>query len=647
MIEGEAGIGKTALAEELLERVRATGAPAAARCYEEEQGLPYGPVADALRAVWQKDPSWTQEVAPHWLTEASRLVPQLGGAPRREERGDAPAAQSRFLEGVARCLAACCGSRPGGVLFLDDVHWADAGTVDALTFLFRRVEAPLCLLVTWRTEDVPPQDRLRRLLGEAEREQRGRSVALGRLTRADVAQLVQSTAPAASAMDPNMVDRLHEETEGVPYFIVEYLATIRAESAAPWEVPRTVRELVLVRVGASSELARQVLAAAAVIGRAFDFDTVREASGRTEEETVSALEELGRRALVTESAAEHGAPAYDFVHEKVRSVVYEETSLARRRILHKRVAEALTAGPSGAGEPALVAHHLRLAGLEPEAAEQFRLAGERAASFYANDEAREHFSTALALHHADAAALHEAIGDLDTLAGAYGDALTRYETAAALGNAERLAGIEHKLAEVHGRLGDWGAADSHLAAALAALGPGDAGAGAHVLADRSLVADRMGRADLARDLAQQALAGAEAAHDFGAVAQAHNILGILDKRDGDLDSALVHLKESLSVAEELADPGAKVAALNNLSSAMAARGDAATALQLAETALSLSRRRGDRHREAALHNNVADLLHAMGRSDDAMDHLKAAAAILAEVGEPGVMHPEVWKLVEW
>ncbi len=90
-----------------------------------------------------------------------------------------------------------------------------------------------------------------------------------------------------------------------------------------------------------------------------------------------------------------------------------------------------------------------------------------------------------------------------------------------------------------------------------------------------------------------------------------------------------------------------MAALNNLALALGSRGETGEALNVAETALELCAKLGDRHREAALHNNLADLLHAAGREEESMAHLREAVAIFAEVGEPGEMQPEIWKLVEW
>jgi tetratricopeptide (TPR) repeat protein len=90
-----------------------------------------------------------------------------------------------------------------------------------------------------------------------------------------------------------------------------------------------------------------------------------------------------------------------------------------------------------------------------------------------------------------------------------------------------------------------------------------------------------------------------------------------------------------------------VTALNSVALAHGQAGQVDRAIGYLEVALELRSRQGDRHREAALHNNLADLLHADGRREEAMAHLKHAVAIFAEVGEPGTLEPEIWKLVAW
>ena len=210
-----------------------------------------------------------------------------------------------------------------------------------------------------------------------------------------------------------------------------------------------------------------------------------------------------------------------------------------------------------------------------------------------------------------------------------------------------MAGVEHKIGNVYERRGEWDQAESHLEAALAAIGS-SAGERARVYADWSLAAYHRGRVDQAMNLAQQTLAQAEAVHDIHALAQAHNILGILTSKQQKLEEAQHHLERSLALAGELDDLSVRVAALNNLALVCRSSGAIERAIELTEEALALCVSQGDRHREAALQNNLADLFHAAGDSEAAMSHLKQSVSIYAEIGvEAGAYRPEIWKLVEW
>jgi len=447
-----------------------------------------------------------------------------------------------------------------------------------------------------------------------------------------------------------------DETEGLPLFLTEYLAAAaEGELAAgdeAWALPGGVRDLLLGRLRTVGETAGQVLTAAAVVGRSFDFDTVRAASGRGEEETLAALEELASRRLIREVGTASGeGPTYDFDHDKLRTLVYEETSLARKRLLHGRIAAALAGHLRGREAGPLlgqIARHHRLAGQDAEAAEYSRLAGDQARGLHANSDAIAHYEEALALGHPDAAALHEAVGDLRTRLGEYGAALASYEAAAASGGPEATAVIEHKIGGVHARRGERDLARSHYESALEALEEsGNSGELARLYADLSLLYHGQDEPERATEFAGRALALAEGTGDTRAQAQAHNMLGILAGRAGEKELVLSHLEESLALAEALGDPEARVAALNNLALARGADGETTEAIGLAEAALDLCVTLGDRHREAALHNNLADLLHTADREEESMAHLKRAVEIFAEIGEGDELQPEIWKLVEW
>ncbi|MBI3977827.1 MAG: AAA family ATPase [Chloroflexi bacterium] len=679
ILEGEAGIGKTRLAEAFAADAQAGGAVAiTARCYEGETSLALGPFIVGLRARLRAafgrpdGPSRLEQVPLDWLSETARLLPELAGL--RPDLPPAPplvspGAQTRFFEGISQVLLAVSEGTAPGVLFVDDLHWADAASLDLLTYLVRRLHGrPLCILATWRSELVPAGHRLRTLLSDAQRARMATVLSLPRLSESAVAELVQSVAPATpsssarqaeQAVAGELTKRLYQETEGLPFFLVEYLTAMardtQAVGRADWSLPGGVRDLLRARLAAVGQTASQLLSAAAVIGRSFDFDTLREASGRSEEETVAALEELIGQGLVHEVRGMESGQAltYDFGHEKLRALAYDETSLARRRLLHRRVAESLAGRTRGQRQIGVlagqIAHHYQLAGQTAQAADYFKLAGEHARTLFANAEALAHFRAALALGHADTAALHQAIGDVQTLLGEYAGAVASYETAAALGDSDTLAAVKHKLSLVHHRRGAWDLAESHFQAATAALGEtGRPGERAGLYADWSLTVHHRGQTGRARDLARQALALAEAAGETRALARAHNILGLLAGSQNDLAEACRHLERSLALVETLSDPSLRVAVLNNLALARRAGGDVEQALSLMRAALALCASLGDRHHEAALHNNLADLLHAAGQPEVAMAHLKQAVAIYAEIGvEAGAVQPEIWKLAEW
>jgi DNA-binding SARP family transcriptional activator len=233
----------------------------------------------------------------------------------------------------------------------------------------------------------------------------------------------------------------------------------------------------------------------------------------------------------------------------------------------------------------------------------------------------------------------EAVGDVHTLHGDYRRAIESYETAAAKAPAAARAGIQHKLAQVHHRRGDWANAERHYAAAHKASG---GGAKARILADWSLAAHRSGDGARAKRLASEALGLAERSKDKRALAQAHNILGVLGA-----SGARTHLETSVALARELGDRDAHAAALNNLALALRESGELDRARELTEEALAECEALGDRHRTAALHNNLADVLRAQGRKEESMRHLKRAVRLFSEIGEASASEPEVWKLVGW
>ncbi|HLW94608.1 MAG TPA: AAA family ATPase [Solirubrobacteraceae bacterium] len=606
VIEGESGVGKTRLAAEALAEISdRDGVVLAARPHPGEQALAYGVTASLLRAAIGGEHAAVEDAM---RADAARLLPELGEAATGSL--DEPGARLRFLEAVSAVVIDSFDGAPG-VIWIDDLHWCDPASLEALSYLARRIATEPLLLLCARRTDEPDPDRLHARFAAL-----GGRLALGRLARAEVVSLALQR-----GLDEAGADAVFRDSEGLPLFVAELLAPGAAPGGG-------VRAAVEARLDAVGDAASQVLGAAALLGRTFDADTLRIASGRSEEEVAGALDELGARGLILESGL-----SYDFTHERLRAIAEERVGLARRRLLHRRIAAALT---ERHGDVAIVARHLELAGDDEAAAIAHAVAGSHARALSAALEAVSHFEAAIALGHPDAAGLQETIGDLHTLRGAYGAALASYAAAAAYGEAAAAGRLEQKLGGVHERRGEWELAERRYEDALA-LGADEA----IVQCDRSRVAWRRGELAQARALGFEALRLAERSGATAAAAQANNILGLLGcGRD--------YLRRSLDLAGELADPGIRIAALNNLARDHAAAGELARAQELLREALEQCAAEGDLHHESALRNNLADVLHRAGSRDQAMAELKLAVTGFAAIGaEDELRYPGIWDLAEW
>jgi DNA-binding SARP family transcriptional activator/chorismate mutase len=668
-IEGEAGIGKTRLAEEFLAAARKDGRVVIqAACYDGEEELAYSP----FLAVLQKALDWNvssgsegqprlaerlEQLPGEVFAEAARLLPGLARMTRQAVPAPlpvGPGAQMRFFEALRSLFVCLLGGELPGIVFIDDLQWADTATLDLLTYLVRRLSAGnFWILAAWRRQEGANSERLRLLQAEQRRTGRGLHLPLQRLNAGDIQRLAHLHLGVGEkdSLPPGLAEQLFAESEGLPFIALEYLRglevpsadrSVPARSAGSWKISGGVRDLLYRRLMAPSEAARQLLTAAAVIGREFDLNILQAVSGRSELEIISGIEELLAQGLLGEHAS-----GYDFTHHKLREVAYEETSLARRRLLHQRAGEALVAASQG--RAGLAAGHFMQAGQAARAAEYYRLSGEYARRVYANDEALRAFQAALAAGHPDPAGIHEACGDLYTLQGNYREALSNFQAAAAFCDPGCLSNLMHKLGEIHHRLGEWEAAEGHYQAAFDTAGKDGSPAWlAHLFSDWSLTLYRRGQLEPAHRLADQALSQAQTADDPGAIAQSLNMLGILSRAGGKLEEAGDFLKASLDAAARQDDLRMRYAVLNNLARLQQERGRITEAIALAREALALCTRMGDRHRQAAILNNLADLYHAAGLDEEAMAELKKAVTIFAEIGEnSGPSQPEIWKLTEW
>ena len=624
LVEGPAGSGRTRLLAEVAATAAATGRTIlSARAHRAESAVPYSVVHTAVSEALADEAARTRidRLPAAVLAEAARLFPALSPVGTASRHA---AAKTRFLDALMEVIGAL--DRP--VLIIDDLDLVDQASAEFIGFLARRAADAGVVLIVAAAPPSPLATNgiIANLISDLR--EMGERVVLGPLGVAEVAVLIRSAGVDTSA------EAVLAETGGSPLLVTEHLDRLRSGSD---RVPDAVRRHVLGRVATVGEAAGQVLTAAAVLGEEFDADLIAEVSGRSAEETDLALDELVRAGLLDE----RGDGRMSLVHKNLVEVVISQATRARRRSLHRRAATAMTTRGIDAGTLASVAYHHAGAGNDGEAAIAYRRAGEAAAAVFAHRDAVAHYESAIAFGHDDRTGLQARIGDLWTLEGEYGHAISAYGAALASIDQVLAPDLEHRLGSVHLRLRRWDLAAAHFERALADT-DGPPAFRAIAAADAAYAQHRMERAEKAAELMQSALDDATRSGDARALAKAHNVAGLLADTP---DQRLRHLDLALG---EAPDTPARVAVLNNLAVTAIEAGDAPTAVTRTRQALELAMDLGDRHLMAALHNNLADALHLAAESDEAMTALTEAVRLFVDVRSgTGTWEPDVWLLTEW
>jgi DNA-binding SARP family transcriptional activator len=392
LVIGEPGIGKSRLALKLGRRVRADGhLVASARAYEAAGRLPWGPVVDLLRSDAIRSHIDTLDTT--WRAELARLLPELRDASQPSEpRQSADLAQRhRLFNAVSRAFVA--GDRPR-LLIIDDLQWCDAETIELIGFIVRSGQtAPVLIVGTVRWEEIPQHHPLVGLVDALGHDQAVTTVSLDRLDEATTATLA-ARLRGEDTIEPELAARLWSETEGNPLFVIEALRAGISSDGSQAVLTPTMRAVLRGRLGQLTDGARRLAEVAAVIGRPFSVGLMARATGTDERELVDHVDELWRRRIIREQGL-----TYDFSHDKLRAVALEMVSPARRRQLHRAVAEAIAVERRkdiDAASAQLAAHYDQAGMVEP-AIDAYRVAGGRAVAMSALREAVTMFRRALAL----------------------------------------------------------------------------------------------------------------------------------------------------------------------------------------------------------------------------------------------------------
>jgi DNA-binding SARP family transcriptional activator len=453
LIKGEAGIGKTHLAEAFMDWVVRQGIPMLrARCYPTEDKLAYAPVVRWLRGC----PLVNLESL--CLRELMRLLPEIQ-ADRPDLEPPEPMTKDwqrlRLFESLAKAIM---NDKKALLLFIDDLQWCDRETLDWLAYLLtafdERGRHPQLLVIgALRTEDCEPGLQIEIWKGELIRADRLAVQELGPLNKADTLALAEHV--FGRPINPEMSPRLYAATEGHPFFIVELVRSARLLSVdqvtaivtVSDSLPDRVRQVLEARLAQLSPLAREVIEQASVIGRDFTFPVLAQVTNLSEDGLVGCLDECWQRRIIREQ----GENAYDFNHDKLRQVAYASLSRTRKLWLHREVAETLERAHIDDIDrvATVIAGHYEAARLFEKAIRCFQTASEAANRVYAHEEELAALEDGLRLlpelpqgaeRQALTAILQEKKGDLNLVMAANEESRSAYQ--AALANTPPTSNLE-------------------------------------------------------------------------------------------------------------------------------------------------------------------------------------------------------------
>jgi len=662
LVTGEAGIGKTSLVREALEAARDSDFTIFEGSCSADANEPYGPFREAL-AETDADP-FDRTIDPGADEDAFDV------------------GRRALFEAVADALdrdepIAC---------FVDDLHWADPGTLALFASVARAVEGPLLLVGAYRDEDLPADHDLRSIddwLGEVEPQ----TIDLDPFDTTATGTLIAGLLDVAeSSITAEFVAAVQDRTGGNPLFVSELVAAMRDDGRvdpargiypdandAATPMPDRVENAIEVRFDALDETAETVLETGAVVGPMLPLPVLS---------TVLDLPDPDLREYVDVLA---GARVWERVdEERVRFVsdLVRETALDRlgddeRRERHATVADALA--ESDATRAATIAHHYAQAGDDELALDYYRRAGDDAMDVYAHEVAIENYEAALELaRELDAEdAVHDlllSIGRSYFVRSDYDEAERHFEYVREHSDdPERIVDAAYYLASLDSDRGDldlalerieggrehWdGETPSPAICRLLSVEvwvrkqTGDLEGALEIarrerdlaerLDDRALAARALhdlanvdlDRGDLAGSLDKFERAGEvfESLGDRWRFSKALNNQGIVHWRRGDLDDATDAFERCREIDGEIGDAAAIAGDEMNLGVLAVKRGEYDAALEHYDTAIELTAEVGDERNVALAKGNLADLLLRRGELETAMEHLRDSIDRFEEMG---------------
>jgi DNA-binding SARP family transcriptional activator len=413
LVEGEAGVGKTRLLQELARDAGWRDVQVLWGHGRETAGIaPFAPWVEALQSDLSplRLEQWAQLVEPIWLQVLRPLLPGLAAvAPNPAPPLEPERERERLVNAFAQLLAAWGRVMPL-VLILEDLHWAGEDSLEVLAALSRRLPAHKVLVVgSYRGDEARARPGVWEQVQALHRAGLSGWLRIDPLGAGASGELIRRSLGSGQTA-PLFEARLYRETGGNPLFILEILRSLYDEGllfrdaegrwSTPWDettvayaelrLPPVVEQVIARRLAQLAPAERAVLETAAVLGGGFDFHLLQATSDQAADRLLPALHALVHRHFLVEQPA-----AYEFGHDQIRQVVYRSLAAKERQTMHRRVAVALEA--LHPDQAAALAHHFSQGEVWDRAVEAYAAAGRAAAAVYATEAALHAYGQALTI----------------------------------------------------------------------------------------------------------------------------------------------------------------------------------------------------------------------------------------------------------
>lgn len=673
LISGEAGVGKTRLAIELLNCAKSRNVKVLYGRAVPHNLTPYLVFTDALEEMFAIKRTDVGSTRLKKITHAIKMAsPEIVGAipiigeimkagaatveQYKEIEFEPMAKKEKLLDSVAHLIRGISSSQPILVI-LDDLQWADPSSLGLLHYLARNVRSSRTLLVgIYRFEELEEGTEggptLVDTLSLMRHEDLVEEITLDRLEQSEVKALLN----AVLHSDPpsELVRNVYLETEGNPLFVLETTKLLVEDQvltrvdgiwrlSKPVEkigIPKKVREVITRRLAKLTTAEREVLDCASVVGDPFESGVLEKV---LELDRTKLLRELGTVER-TYRLVHYGNGLYHFDHIVVQEVCYERLNEELRRQYHLAVAKALETLYAPDLEPyeSTLAHHYIRAGVKETALQHYTKAAESASRKYANEEAIFDLREALGLMEKDSvekAYILEQLGELLQITGKFNDAIQDWREAISLHqkfDGKILSAVLHrKIGTVLGRsLGrvEEALREYKIAETLLTEGQDDEQLAQLYQAYASLYA-QSGDLEEAKKKSELAVSLAESKNIAPILARCYTTLGTIILSTGKIDDGLEYLDKALKLAltEKLNDTAIRV--YNNMGVTFEAQGEFLKASTYFEKGMELARKAGYLSQLSWLHEGLATTYLQLGKLEQALRSAESAVDLDRNQGQ--------------